>query len=90
MKKWATVVLALLLVTVTLTGCGMKSKEDVVEALKTQAEEMKGYKVNATLTIENNEDPQNYEVEIWHNKPTLYRVSLKNAKRNQHQLILRN
>ncbi|MGL4820486.1 MAG: LolA family protein [Bacilli bacterium] len=89
MKKWLTFAFALILV-VGLTGCGMRTKDDVLGALNKKVEGMKGYKVEATLEVANKQDPQTYNIEIWHNKPNFYRVSLKNATRNQHQMIIRN
>ena len=74
----------------SLTACGTKSKDDVVQSLNDQIEKMSGYKADATLTIKNGNDPQKYDVEIWHKKPSYYRVQLKNAKSEQNQIILRN
>jgi outer membrane lipoprotein-sorting protein len=42
------------------------------------------------MTLQMGSDPQVYEVEIWHKDPTYYRVNLKNAQKDQSQMILRN
>ncbi|MGL4521756.1 MAG: LolA family protein [Bacilli bacterium] len=89
MKKWLASMIIVILA-ISTAACGLKSKEDVVTALNKKVENMKGYKLNAVLSVTNNDDPQTYDVEIWHSKPTYYKVSLKNAKRNQHQMIIRN
>ncbi|KZM57413.1 sporulation protein [Aeribacillus pallidus] len=73
-----------------ISACGVKSKEDVSSALNKKIEELKGYKVNAKMTIKTAEEPHVYEVEIWHKKPHYYRVLLKNDDRDQSQIILRN
>ena len=73
-----------------LAGCGQKSQEDVVDALDKKLNEMERYKVNAKMTLETGEEPQRYDVEIWHQKPSYYRVELKNATKEQSQIILRN
>jgi outer membrane lipoprotein-sorting protein len=80
-----------LILILSLAACGApKTKEDVITALDKKVEKMSGYKSDVTLTINNGVDPQTYDVEVWYSKPTYYRVDLKNAKRNQHQMILRN
>lgn len=67
-----------------------KSKEDVVADLNAKVEKMTGYEAEAKLFIKTGSEPQEYDVEIWHNKPAYYRVNLKNAKKDQSQIILRN
>lgn len=73
-----------------LSACGSKSQEDVVKELNGKLEDLKGYKVNAKMTLQMGTDPQTYDVEIWHKEPTYYRVDLKNAQKDQSQMILRN
>lgn len=90
LKKLLTLVLGAVFM-FSLAACGgPKTKEDVVGALNDKVEEMKSYKVEAKLTINNGVEPQVYDVDIWHNKPSFYKVDLKNEKKNQHQMILRN
>ncbi|PLT27960.1 LolA family protein [Peribacillus deserti] len=89
MKKWLFVVAGLLMM-VALSACGAKSQEDVVSALNEKVSEMKGYKASAKMTLQMGEDPQVYNVEIWHKNPDFYRVNLKNPKKDQSQMILRN
>ena len=90
MKKKLVAMLFVVALVFSLTACGTKSKDDVVQSLNDQIEKMSGYKADATLTIKNGSDPQKYDVEIWHKKPSYYRVQLKNAKSEQNQIILRN
>nr|WP_235357042.1 outer membrane lipoprotein carrier protein LolA [Bacillus alveayuensis] len=73
-----------------LAACGGKSQEDITSALDKKVEELRGYKVDAKMTIQTGNEPQVYEVEVWHKKPTYYRVMLKNANKDQSQIILRN
>jgi outer membrane lipoprotein-sorting protein len=61
-----------------------------VKALNSKLGDLKGYKVNAKMTLKMGADSQVYNVEIWHKDPTFYRVNLKNAERDQSQMILRN
>ncbi|MFC0274434.1 outer membrane lipoprotein carrier protein LolA [Metabacillus herbersteinensis] len=73
-----------------LAGCGEKSQADVVKGLNKKVTEMTGYKAEAKMTLQTGSEPQVYDVEIWYKDPTYYRVNLKNAQKDQSQMILRN
>ena len=90
MKKKVFLLLLGLLIALVLAACGEKSQEDVVSALDEKVQKMTGYKADAKMTLQTGNDPQVYEVEIWHKDPTFYRVNLKNAEKDQSQMILRN
>ncbi|MCH1627255.1 LolA family protein [Ferdinandcohnia quinoae] len=90
MKKNVFLLLLGLLVALALAGCGEKSQKDVVEALDEKVAKMTGYKADAKMTLQTGNDPQVYQVEIWHKEPEYYRVNLKNAEKDQSQMILRN
>ena len=40
------------------------------------------------MTLQMGKEPQTYKVEIWHKDPKFYRVNLKNAQKDQSQMIL--
>ncbi|PAE23114.1 outer membrane lipoprotein carrier protein LolA [Bacillus sp. 7894-2] len=88
-KKWF-MLLAGLLVVLALSACGSKTQEDVVKDLDKKLEDVKGYKAEAKMTLQMGTDPQTYEIEVWHKDPDFYRVNLKNAQKDQSQMILRN
>jgi outer membrane lipoprotein-sorting protein len=88
-KKWF-MLLAGLLVILALSACGSKTQEDVVKDLDKKLEDVKGYKAEAKMTLQMGTDPQTYEIEVWHKDPDFYRVNLKNAQKEQSQMILRN
>ncbi|MFX3625672.1 MAG: outer membrane lipoprotein carrier protein LolA [Ectobacillus sp.] len=90
MKRRLFAVLLGLFTIFALAGCIQKSKEDVVADLNAKVEKMTGYQAAAKLSIKTGTEPQVYDVDIWHNKPNYYRVNLKNAKKDQSQIILRN
>ncbi|XQY92112.1 LolA family protein [Metabacillus sp. HB246100] len=90
MKKSLMLLLVGLLTVLSLAGCGEKSQADVVQALEKKMEEMSGYKATGKMTLQTGNDPQEYDIEIWHKGPTYYRVNLKNAQKEQSQMILRN
>jgi len=88
-NKWLFLVAGILFIFL-LAGCGAKSQEDVTKDLSDKVENLKGYKADAKMTLQMGTEPQQYEVQIWHNKPNYYRVNLKNAEKEQNQMILRN
>ncbi|MFT4417103.1 LolA family protein [Fredinandcohnia humi] len=90
MKKNVLLLLLGLLIALVLAGCGEKSQEDVVSDLDEKVAKMTGYKADAKMTLQTGNNPQVYEVEIWHKEPSYYRVNLKNAEKDQSQMILRN
>lgn len=90
MKKRLLLLITGLLVVFLLAACGSKSKDDVVKELNGKLNDLSGYKVDAKMTLKMGTDSQVYNVEIWHKDPTFYRVNLKNAEKDQSQMILRN
>ncbi|QPC48186.1 LolA family protein [Mangrovibacillus cuniculi] len=89
MKKWLVMAFSLILV-LALAACGQKTQADVQKDLTEKVTEMKGYKATATMTLQMGEEAQTYEVEVWHNSPSYYRVHLKNDAKQQSQMILKN
>ncbi|GER68481.1 sporulation protein YdcC [Weizmannia acidilactici] len=90
MKRKYWVLLAAFAAILVLSACGAKSPQDVAEKLNEKAEKMDGYKLNAKMTLKMGNGPRTYDIEVWHNKPSYYRVNLKNADKGQSQMILRN
>ncbi|MCD8503346.1 MAG: outer membrane lipoprotein carrier protein LolA [Bacillaceae bacterium] len=90
MKKIISFILLGCLFLLVMAGCGEKTQEDVLEDLTKKLEEMTGYKANATMILETGNEPQGYEVEIWHKSPNYFRVALNTANKEQSQIILRN
>ncbi|MDQ1143179.1 outer membrane lipoprotein-sorting protein [Bacillus sp. SORGH_AS 510] len=90
MKKKLVLLMTGLMVIFLLAACGSKSQDDVVKELNGKLGDLSSYKVNAKMTLKMGSDSQVYNVEIWHKDPTFYRVNLKNAEKDQSQMILRN
>ncbi|AGK51970.1 LolA family protein [Bacillus sp. 1NLA3E] len=90
MRKNGLLLLAGLMVFFVLAACGTKTQEDVVRDLNGKLAKLSSYKANAKMTLQMGTEPQTYEVQIWHKDPSFYRVNLKNAKKDQSQMILRN
>jgi outer membrane lipoprotein-sorting protein len=91
MKRGALSLVLLLVFSLMLGGCfGQKSPEDVVGDLNSTLDNMAGYKSTAVLSMHTGSTPQEYDVEVWYEKPTNYRVALTSKQRNITQIILRN
>ncbi|GIN57015.1 LolA family protein [Lederbergia ruris] len=90
MRKGIWIFGLLLMSIVVLSACGAKSQEDVTASLDKKMGELKGYKAEAKMTLTVGDEPQTYNIEVWHEKPGNYRVHLKNANKDQSQMILRN
>jgi outer membrane lipoprotein-sorting protein len=90
MRKKLLLLITGLMVIFVLAACGSKSQGDVVKELTGKLDDLSAYKVNAKMTLKMGADSQIYKVEIWHKDPTFYRVNLKNAQKDQSQMILRN
>jgi outer membrane lipoprotein-sorting protein len=90
MKKRLFMLLVGIVAILLLSACGEKSQVDVVKTLGGKLEKLDGYKVKAKMTLQMGSEPHSYDVEIWHKKPDFYRVDLKNAQKDQSQMILRN
>lgn len=80
----------MLVAIVMLSACGAKSQEDVTKALQKKVENLKGYKVEAKMTLTVGNEPQTYNIDVWHEKPSNYRVHLKKPEKEQSQMIVRN
>ncbi|PFK32500.1 DUF4367 domain-containing protein [Bacillus cereus] len=90
MKRRLFLVIVGLLTVFALVGCMEKKQEDVVRDLEAKVKGMKSYQAEAKLSIKTGNEPQEYNVEVWHKEPSYYRVNLKNTKKDQSQIILRN
>ncbi|MCL6570745.1 MAG: outer membrane lipoprotein carrier protein LolA [Bacillus sp. (in: Bacteria)] len=90
MRKKLLLLITGLMVLFLLAACGTKSQGEVVKELNSKLDDLTGYKVSAKMTLKMGADSQIYNVDIWHKDPAFYRVNLKNAQKDQSQMILRN
>ncbi|MCA0972795.1 outer membrane lipoprotein carrier protein LolA [Halobacillus litoralis] len=91
MQRRFLILLAALLTISLLAACGSQSKEDVVQKLEKQAEEMAGYKAEANMKMRTGKDEQKYQIQVWHKKDDFYRVKLQNDQDEKgSQIILKN
>ncbi|WCK54988.1 DUF4367 domain-containing protein [Aneurinibacillus sp. Ricciae_BoGa-3] len=89
MKKVVSLTLLLLLL-FTLAGCGPKDANAITKDLSSRVDKMLGYKSKAVLTLQTGKIPQEYDVEVWYQKPNLYRIALTSKQRDITQIILKN
>ncbi len=90
-KRFPILLFVLVAVMVVMSACGEKSKEDVVEKLSQQAEEMPGYKTDVTMTMRTGKEEQKYQIQIWHKEDNFYKVKLHNQEDEKgNQVILKN
>ncbi|AJS59906.1 LolA family protein [Paenibacillus sp. IHBB 10380] len=94
MRRISWVLAVLLCVTVVLAGCGKKDASAVVKDLNDVSDKLESktgsYQGSGTMTLYTGESPQQYQVEVWYQNPSYYRISLKNAQKNVTQIVLRN
>jgi outer membrane lipoprotein-sorting protein len=75
---------------ILLAGCGSKNADSIVKDLDKVVGKMESYQGSGTMTLHTGQQPLEYKVEVWYQKPQLYRISLTNAKRDITQIVLRN
>lgn len=91
MRRRISLITAIVLATVLiLAGCGSKSADSIVKDLDKAVGKMESYEGSGTMTLYTGQQPLDYKVEVWYQKPDLYRISLTNAKRDVTQIVLRN
>ncbi|ALS29626.1 membrane protein [Paenibacillus sp. 32O-W] len=73
-----------------LAGCGAKDADSIVKELDKVVGGMESYKGSGTMTLHTGQEPLEYKVEVWYQKPQYYRIALTNAKKDITQIVLRN
>lgn len=71
-----------------ITGCS--STKNIKKNFVNRVDGANSYKLNGTLSINNNDDVYNYSVEVGYKKDDYYKVTLKNKANNHAQIILKN
>ena len=84
------ILLCLLGVCLLLTGCGKFSQKDIVKELEKKFDDSKGYKLNGSLSVINNDETYDYSVDVSYKKDDFYKVILTNKTNDHTQIILKN
>ena len=85
MKKF---ILLVVLFLFCVTGCGKLSEEDILKKIDNKIKN--SYKLSGSLSILNNDDVYNYDVEVSYKADNYYKVSLTNEANGHTQVILKN
>jgi len=75
---------------VMIAGCGKKDAGSVVKDLDHVINKMEGYKTTGKMVLLTGQEPLEYQVEVWHQKPHYYRIALTNNSNDITQIVLRN
>lgn len=86
MKK----ILVMLFGLIVLTGCSKYSQKGIVKDFTKKINNINGYKLSGDLSIKNNDDVYNYDIEVCYKKDDNYKVTLTNKANMHTQIILKN
>ncbi|MBL0389302.1 DUF4367 domain-containing protein [Tumebacillus sp. ITR2] len=89
-KPWYLVFLSILILSLTLVGCGSQNQETVLKDLTDLKSNLKSYESKATMTVTANNSQQKYYIETWYQAPHYYRIALGNDPSSITQVIVRN
>ncbi len=84
------IVAVAMVLTAILSGCGSKDATSIVKDLDKVMGKLDSYQGSGTMTLYTGQQPLNYQVEVWYQKPSYYRIALTNEKRDITQIVLRN
>ena len=70
-----------------ITGCS--GTKNIKKNFVNRVDGANSYKLNGTLSINNNDDVYNYSVEVGYKKDDYYKVTLRNKANNHVQIILK-
>lgn len=80
----------LMLIFLTLTGCGKHSEKEVLKSFQDQILAADSYYLTGEMELVNNEDVYNYHISVSYKKDDFYKIELVNAINDHKQIILRN
>ena len=73
-----------------LSGCGIKSSDNVLNELEKKLEKANTYYLTGVMEIMNHEDTYTYDVKVSYQKEDYYKIELVNNLNQHEQVILRN
>ena len=88
MKKYF--VFALFMFCLLVSGCSKDNNKSVIKNINDLFNKSKGYYLKGDLSIYNNEDNYNYDVDVYYKKDDYYKVTLTNKMNSHTQIILKN
>ena len=85
MKK---IIVFFIMMMLFVTGCGKYSEKDIIKEIEKKIED--SYKLSGDLSITNNDEVYDYDVDVSYKKDNYYKVSLTNKSNSHTQIILKN
>ena len=79
----------ILVISIIFMGCFRSNKDDIVSKLDNKISDMSAYNINGVLSISNNEDTYNYDINVVYKEKDNYRVSIINKSNGHEQIILK-
>lgn len=73
-----------------LAGCGEKSEVNIVKDLERAIQDMNSYSAEGSMILHTGEQPQEYALSVWFQKPEFYRIAITNKQKNVTQIVLKN
>ena len=86
MKKRIFIVL---LISIIFVGCTKGSKNNIINDLDKKLSNLSSYNIKGLLSISNNEDTYNYDIDVSYKEKDNYRVSIINKSNSHEQIILK-
>ena len=87
MKK---IFIMFLFLSFVLTGCGKYNQKGIVKELNKRFDKSSGYKIEGDLSVNNNDEIYNYNIDVCFKKKDYYKVTLTNTANQHQQVILKN
>ena len=87
MKK---AIIILLIVTLTITGCGKKNPKNIINDFSNKVNNTKSYSLKGNMEIYADEETFTYSIEADFMKDNYYKVTMVNQTNNHEQVLLRN
>ena len=82
-------IIVLFIVSIMFIGCSKGSKNNIIDKLDKKISNLSEYQIKGLLSISNNDDTYNYDVEVSFKEKDNYRVSIINKSNGHEQIILK-
>ncbi len=76
-------------IAVLFIGCSKSNKNNIVDMLDKKINSLSKYQISGVLSISNNEDTYNYDIDVSYKEKDNYRVSIINKSNGHEQIILK-
>ncbi|MGZ9583634.1 LolA family protein [Paenibacillus marinisediminis] len=90
MRRFTWVLTIMMSFAIFMAGCGQKDAASVVKELDQKMNKLESYAGIGTMILYSGQQPLEYQVEVWYQDPSYYRIELTNAKKDVKQIVLRN